>query len=689
MKKMLLSGLMILLSLSTFGQERDYTSEKMSMYRSQATITPRFVPLEVGEIRPEGWLRDWAEFAAKGVTGHLDEYEDVFRLAWKGVPIKAPGVGPEGTGWPLEQCSYWLDGAVKLAYILNDSALIQKTSERLDRVVNGVLGGADNFIYWKPDAINTEFNVWAHSLMGRSLVSYYQATHDPKILKALDKVYSGLTLRLPDEHQSESVSQSMEHMRASTNVDAMSETYVMTGDTAILRHLKEFGNNQSMTISEKTWLESDPQKPVSEDQSVHGVTYYEAIKVPAIASMWSGDKNGMTAAGHILKWGEKLNLLPFGVCSSEEYLAGKGAFRNTETCNVPTSMWSLSWLLRLSGTSTWADKIEQIFFNAGPAPVTRDFKMLCYYQSPNRLDAGKLPTNPHISGPAGLVFTPYGAPTLCCAGNVNNTIPDYIQNMCMESMDGGLAFTLYGPCRIEKSMKGRKLSIQCRTEYPFDDKISILVGSDGAISMPVYLRIPNWCSHYSVKVNGKAVKGKPEAGFVEIFRTWKNRDRIDLVFPMKVKVTVGKETPYPNVKYFASTKQASDRTVRNPFECVTYGPLLYALPIRDINANKKDPEAKYNYALDIPSGIAKTGIKIVKTPMKNKIWDWGLEAAPVKLIVRAKEFNWNPTEMQPLPEKSVKGAQTVSLQLVPYGCTKFRVSMFPVTERAWMNSDNE
>lgn len=36
--------------------------------------------------------------------------------------------------------------------------------------------------------------------------------------------------------QAGTLSGSLEHMRTSTNVDAMTDTFVMTGDTAILRH---------------------------------------------------------------------------------------------------------------------------------------------------------------------------------------------------------------------------------------------------------------------------------------------------------------------------------------------------------------------------------------------------------------------------------------------------------------------
>ena len=145
-------------------------------------VSPVFFPLKPGAVSPEGWIRDWAKNAANGITGHLDEYSPTFGEAWKGYGFKAMGATANGGGWPLEQCSYWLDGAVRLGYILNDSVLIKKASARLDTVVEGVLKRGDNFIYWLPkkaliDSTQgwVEFNSWAHSHMGRALVAYYQA----------------------------------------------------------------------------------------------------------------------------------------------------------------------------------------------------------------------------------------------------------------------------------------------------------------------------------------------------------------------------------------------------------------------------------------------------------------------------------------------------------------------------------
>jgi hypothetical protein len=53
------------------------------------------------------------------------------------------------------------------------------------------------------------------------------------------------------------------------------------------------------------------------------------------------------------------------------------------------------------------------------------------------------------------------------------------------------------------------------------------------------------------------------------------------------------------------------------------------------------------------------------------------------LKVPARVFDWNPTDAQALPEQPVTGTASETVRLIPYGCTKFRISMFPVTPRAW------
>ncbi len=681
MRRTLITVVLLVEGLYAFSQTicRDYTHEKIERYKKEAKSEIHFVPLEIGEITPRGWLDVWARRAASGITGHLDEYCDVFKYGWKGFGFNAPGANADGTGWPIEQCSYWLDGATKLGYILHDSTLIRKTSDRLNMVVNGALNGSKTFIYWRPQSITEDiFNNWAHALMGRALVSYYQATHDQRILQALVKVYSQYHLLLPTKESRLILNSLMDRMRGSTNIDAMSETYLMSGEKSILDSIVKFSNDVNTIAAEKECMLLNVNEPMTDVTQLHGVSFYEEFKIPAIMSLWTGDLKGSKISRHILSWGEQGNLLPYGICSSEENLAGIGSLRNTETCNIPTSMWSFLWMLRLTGESEWSDKIEKVFFNAGPAPVARDWATMCYFQSPNRFNT-QIPDYP--LGPEGLKFTKTGS-TLCCVGNVNNIIPDYISNMWMATMDGGLAFTLYGPCCISKRMNGVDVKIDCETQYPFNDHIKINMNLSKSVKMPLYFRVPRWCKHTSIVVNGHRIQARSSNGFAKIERHWSNRDRIELTLPMNVNVHQQREIPYPQVSYFKSLKEAGDTTVHNPFEYVTYGPLLFSLPIKDVNPNCVATNVKYNYALNIATSNIMKDVMVVKKNMV-KDWAWKIGEAPITLKVKAKEFDWKPTKFQPLPSDPVSSNKCTIINLVPYGCAKFRVTMFPVTKETW------
>lgn len=677
---MAMSIFLVISSLGVFAQnvkDGNYTAKKIKVYFKSAKALPSFIPLEIGEIKPTGWLKDWATDAANGITGHLDEYVDVFKHGWKGYGFKALGVNADGTGWPIEQCSYWLDGGVKLGYILRDTTLMRKTSSRLNIVINGVLNGGESFIYWKPQSVATDwFNNWGHGLMGRALVSYYQATHNPKILEALQKVYQTFTIRAPQD--------TTEYMpRGATNIDAMTETYLMSGNKAILDEIIAYSKINGIITEEKRWLD---KRLIARDFN-HGVTFYETLRVPAMMYPWTGDTKELYASQNVLKWGEEQNLLPVGVCSSQEFLAGIGSFRDIETCNVPTSMWSFLWMMRLTGQSNWGDKIEKVFFNAGPAPISRDFKTMCYFQSLNRF-SNKLPAE--IPGPKDdFKFTNQGCEVLCCVGNSSNIIPDYISSMWMATMDNGLAATLYGPCNVTKQIRSEKVTINCITSYPFNDKINMSFSMRQAVRMPIYLRIPEWCNHPSIKVNGKDMAVKAEKGFMKIVRTWKSNDRIQLYFPMTVMVQKGRETPFPRqTDYFVKAgykENVSDSTIHNPYECVSYGPLLFSLPIPDLNPNQEAANAKFNYALDVDSQNLSKQITVIRKSMTGK-WAWQLDA-PIQLKVKAKQFDWNPTQLQPLPEAPILDGDETTIDLVPYGCAKFRVTMFPVTQKSW-NSFN-
>ena len=211
-----------------------------SLLAGEQKVQYSYNALPPGAIHPEGWLLDWAEAARDGITGHLDERSNTFKKGWSGEDFKAAGVKPHGTGWPLEQCAYWLDGLVRLAYILDDETLIAKAKSRLDPIVDAVNNGkGDSLIFWRPKSdLDDFFNNWAHSHMARALVAYYQASGDQRILDALVKVYRNYPLPdMPLDSQFQNVS-------GAVNLDPMIDTYLMSRDPQVLKNMLEYANRK-------------------------------------------------------------------------------------------------------------------------------------------------------------------------------------------------------------------------------------------------------------------------------------------------------------------------------------------------------------------------------------------------------------------------------------------------------------
>jgi hypothetical protein len=152
---------------------------------------------------------------------------------------------------------------------------------------------------------------------------------------------------------------------------------------------------------------------------------------------------------------------------------------------------------------------------------------------------------------------------------------------------------------------------------------------------------------------------------------------------MKPRVICGYETelPSPNRGYYDYMPATLFEPRRLPYASVLYGPLLFSLPIPDLDPNTPVKDSKWQYALDTQAAGQDCGITVEHKPMPAH-WNWPL-AAPIILKAPAKTFDWRPTEAQALPDKPVTGTASETVKLIPYGCTKFRISMFPVTPRTW------
>ena len=630
---------------------------------------PAFLHLPLGTVKPAGWLRDWALAMRNGMVGNLESRSTVFSDTWKG-----PLTG--GSDWPLEQCAQYLDGALRLACVLGDATFKAHIEARLDYVVNGVNNGGGSFIYWKSGVPTNAFASWAHGQMGRAIVAYYEESKKANVLSALVKAYQNYT---GDGMGSIEFGQQVSSVGGIVNIDAMLEAYSYSGNSQVY-------NRALAAIKGNDWLIDQYSKNDTPFTVGHAVSTYEYARLPALFYPWTGEQRYLDASRNSMNWIEGQNLLPYGVTSGMEFSAGIGAFRLTETCNIGAALWTYTELYGISGDRRWGDIMESALFNAGHGSSTRNCDTLCYYQSPNRITATTLPApQPNNPGEIGMKWTTLGDPqVLCCISYIPRALPSYIADMWKGTYDNGLAFTLYGPCTVAaKAGAGVDVNLTCNTNYPFGDSISIAVSPAQSASFPLYFRIPQWCSNPVIRVNGSSVSAPADAkGFAKVQRQWTSGDVVTLKFPMAPRVVTGYEKEYPSAvkDYFDFMPAAAFTPHQWPYASVYYGPVLYALPIPDLNSATPQAGANWKFALNVDKSLQGSDITPVIGTMPST-WNWPL-ASPFKLRVPVSAFNWNPGAYTALPTSTVTGTKDTTVDFVPYGCTYFRISMLPVTAKA-------
>jgi uncharacterized protein len=150
---------------------------------------PRFRPLSLSSIHPEGWLRNQLCIQAGGISGHLDEFwPDIRDSQW---------FGGDAEAW--ERAPYWLDGVIPLAFLLDDADL----KRRVTRYVEVVLARQDDDGWLGPRTMkvaaeraeSAHYDIWAQLLATKVLVQYHDATGDERAVVAIER-----NLHMLDEH---------------------------------------------------------------------------------------------------------------------------------------------------------------------------------------------------------------------------------------------------------------------------------------------------------------------------------------------------------------------------------------------------------------------------------------------------------------------------------------------------------
>lgn len=630
--------------------------------------------LPKGEITPQGWMAEVLRRQRDGLALH--------RKA-SGYPYDTDlwvGKLPEGQWKDYEQTAYFLDGVYRCGLLLHDKPLKDMALASINYVLehpepNGKLGPTEKDYNRKlsPDEADGPTSIgeqWPFAVFTRALMAHYSATGDQRVINGLTRHY----LALPENFGLAP--------RDGLNVEGMCWLYEQTGDKRIL------------DLAERTWentlkgKRTNPQGQYNLDKMTagprmrgHGVTVSEQIKQPVLLYLATGDKMYLDAALGAFAGLRRDHEQVDGVLSSDAVLSGQAPDHSHETCVIIDYTWSLGYLLMATGDSRWADAIERGVLNAGMSVIDRDFKSHQYYSTPNQMAAtltSSRPSNGNRARPWQM-YRPDHLPA-CCTGNLQRMIPTYVERMWMSDGHGGLAAVFYGPATVTTKVGREKtpVTIQQKTDFPFQGNIELKIETAGTVEFPLYLRIPVWAEGAKVSVNGETMGDAPKAGsFFKLERKFADGDTVKLELPMQLRL----ENP-----------------VKDGVSLVR-GPLLYALGIKEIRQRVDDTLAKnpdfpawnispgsaWNYSLDLkgPGDLEK--IKVSAQPVTD--FPWTQEASPVKLTVPARRVpGWVATpenENPPLPIPPIALAKEAEqVELIPYGAAQLRVTVFPESNEA-------
>ena len=196
-------------------------------------------------------------------------------------------------------------------------------------------------------------------------------------------------------------------------------------------------------------------------------------------------------------------------------------------------LYSLEQIIAVTGDAALADKMEQIAFNALPAALTKDMWARQYDGQPNQVLCTVAPRNWVSNGPQSNLFSLEGN-FGCCTANLHQGWPKFAASLWMKSDNGdGLAAIAYAPCLVRAEFNGVPVTITEVTDYPFNGKISFVVGTETPVEFTLNLRIPSWVEgRAGVALNGSVIQINPTESFFPLRRVWENGDRVVLHLPL-------------------------------------------------------------------------------------------------------------------------------------------------------------
>ena len=199
--------------------------------------------------------------------------------------------------------------------------------------------------------------------------------------------------------------------------------------------------------------------------------------------------------------------------------------RMMETCTGVTWMKYASQILRLTGDARAVDAIERYVHNGLLGAMKPEGDGFSYV---NLLNGEKV-TN------KGWGWTFPSGPVTCC--NLNGPMGlAYIPFVAVMQTKDGPAVNLYNAgMAMAKTASGGDVRLTAEGDLLSPEGWMLVVEPVREEPFTVSLRIPAWSERTAVRVNGESVGVVAPGRYLDLSRTWRKGDRVDVVFDFRAR----------------------------------------------------------------------------------------------------------------------------------------------------------
>lgn len=192
-----------------------------------------------------------------------------------------------------------------------------------------------------------------------------------------------------------------------------------------------------------------------------------------------------------------------------------------ETCASIGLVFWMHRMLQLDCDSRYADTLERALYNGVISGVSLDGTRFFY-------------ENPLAS--RGDHHRQEWFDCACCPPNVARLVASLGQYIYAHS-DHEVVVHLYVQSTAQIKLGDQPIRVRQVTRYPWSGAVDLELGMEHAAEFGVRLRIPGWCRHARVTVNGEPVEfgAQLERGYLRLSRIWQPGDRITLDLEMPVE----------------------------------------------------------------------------------------------------------------------------------------------------------